>query len=1047
MTSKSAHVGGVAYRTDPGKARPDNQDVVGHFQTPDGGSELLVVCDGMGGHEFGKFAAETALSIISRSFVQCLETEDPGTLMTRAIKEANGAIFAEASSSPGRRKMGTTCAVLMVRQGQAHIAHVGDSRIYRIRPGQVESLTRDHTSVQRMVDGGLLTEEEAREHPQRNVLSRCVGVSSQVEPEVHGPLPVMPDDLYLLCSDGLSSVVEDGTIAEVVRQYPPLQAVDALIDLANKRGGPDNISIAMIAFHAGAVDLDTSTIPVQDSHTEEATAGVVGGAPAPLILGRDPGCDVVMDAPMVSASHLQVTPTEDGLEVLDLGSTNGTFLGSRRRRLNGTARVARGDVLFLGSYRLPVSLLMERLGLRFDVEAKPKQAIVAQQPMVLGRDPSCDLVVDRSQVSARHAKLTPLSGGAFQGQDLGTTNGTFIDGRRITSDVLRPGSSLSLGSCRVRISAEGVVDVEPGGDTVRLDGVQVGRVVRHRKTGQPLTLLDEVSVSIYPSELVGLMGPSGAGKTTFMLSLNGYEPPTSGRVLINGEDLYANFDRFRGLIGYLPQDDIIHKELTVRESLYFTTKLRLPPDTTDSEIEQRIDRVLDDLKLTAQGDQIIGSAEAKVLSGGQRKRVNLAQELVTDPVLMFLDEPTSGLSSRDTSDVMAVLRGLADRGRTIVLTIHQPSPEVYGRMDHVLLLSPGGKLSYYGPTEPDSYEYFQVPEPSPDKIMDQLEQRPAEEWQETYRASETSRTYVSERIAAVPTADEGESGLAGRSPARAAALPQFQTLFRRYATIKARDRLNLAIVALQAPVVGLLLTLISYSETKNPMDRGIPLFLMCIASIFFGCFYASREIVNELAIYRRERMVNLRVLPYVASKFAMLSLMGSAQVLLLYIIVRLGVGLDGSHWAYLGVLCSTVLAATAMGLVLSAVVRSAEAAMAIVPIILIPQIILAGFLVPLDPKDKIKLRYLAAPMVSRWSTEALLEVERKSLRGSPTLPANVAAGADAPADYEQGWEKEYFNKKDLTARRLGFDLLILLLFTVGFMAACCLLVRLKDRKT
>jgi len=182
MTSKSAHVGGVAYRTDPGKARPDNQDVVGHFQTPDGGSELLVVCDGMGGHEFGKFAAETALSIISRSFVQCLETEDPGTLMTRAIKEANGAIFAEASSSPGRRKMGTTCAVLMVRQGQAHIAHVGDSRIYRIRPGQVESLTRDHTSVQRMVDGGLLTEEEAREHPQRNVLSRCVGVSSQVEP-------------------------------------------------------------------------------------------------------------------------------------------------------------------------------------------------------------------------------------------------------------------------------------------------------------------------------------------------------------------------------------------------------------------------------------------------------------------------------------------------------------------------------------------------------------------------------------------------------------------------------------------------------------------------------------------------------------------------------------------------------------------------------------------------------------------------------------------------------------------------------------------------
>jgi len=1046
MHAKRQFSNSVGYRTDPGKERSDNQDVVGHFQIPNRDSDLLVVCDGMGGHESGKFAAETVLSMISRSFLEGPETEEPEALLARAIKEANKVIYSKASSGLGRRrKIGTTCAALLVRQGLAHMAHVGDSRIYRIRDGQAERLTRDHTSVQRMVDGGLLTEEEAREHPERNVLSKCIGVSQEVKPEVQGPMPVKANDLYLLCSDGLSGVVEDEAISELAGRHPPQRAVEELIALANQHGGPDNISVAIISFRAQGMAKDVPDSPASISGAEKTVPDASDSVHEPLVVGRDPDCDFVLDAPMVSARHLQVTPVQGGLEVQDLESTNGTYLGSRNHRLDGPARVRRGDVVFLGSYRLPVAVLIEKL--RLDepgVVGKPTQVTVVQHPLVLGRDPDCDLVVDRPQVSAHHARLSPLGGGAFRVEDLGTTNGTFIDGERVTEGILRPGSALSLGSCRVQVSDTGGVEFSPGGDTVRLDGVQIGRVVRHRKTGQPLGLLDGVSVSIYPSELVGLMGPSGAGKTTFMLSLNGYEPPTTGQVLINGEDLYANFDRFRGLIGYLPQDDIIHSELTVRESLYFTAKLRLPADTQDAEIEERIERVLIELKLTEQGDQVIGSAEAKVLSGGQRKRVNLAQELVTDPVLMFLDEPTSGLSSKDTTDVMAVLRGLADRGRTIVLTIHQPSREVYGRMDHVLLLSPGGKLAYFGPTEPDSYEYFQLEEPSPDKVMDSLEYRTADEWQEAYRTSETCHTYVDERIAAVP-APESVKAHADRAPARAAALPQLWTLLRRYTTIKARDRLNMGIVALQAPVVGLLLTLISYSESKDPTDRGLALFLMCIASIFFGCFNASREIVNERAIYLRERMVNLQVLPYVASKFTLLGLVGGAQVALLYIIVRLGVGLEGSPWSYLGVLWLTVLASTGMGLVLSAVVRSAEAAMAIVPIILIPQIVLAGFLVRLDPEDKIRLRYLAAPMVSRWSTEALLEVERTSL-DTEQGPAPEGAARPMPSD-EQRWHAAYFKNRDLTAWRLGFDSLVLLLFTAGMLATSCLLIRLKDRKT
>ena len=774
------------------------------------------------------------------------------------------------------------------------------------------------------------------------------------------------------------------------------------------------------------------------------------GASRAYLVGRDQAADLYLDAAMVSACHVLIKPAGGTIKVIDLYSSNGTFLNERDNRVVGASEASRDDVLFLGSYRLPLERTLGEFSPEKREEAKAATVKLQDKPLILGRDDTCDIVLPYPQVSARHAKLTPQAEGNCLVEDLGSTNGIFVNGIRTKKTLLYPGSTLSLGSIPVELEPSGVIRAIKVKGTMRLDAIQVSRVVTHRKTKKPLKILDDVSVSVYPNELVGLMGPSGAGKSTALKAMNGYESPTRGKVRVNNESLYGNYDRFRGLIGYLPQDDIIHKELTVEESLYYTARLRMTSDHTDREIKERIKKLLEQLDLYDKRGDIIGSVEQQVLSGGQRKRVNLAQELVTDPVILFLDEPTSGLSSRDTREVMKLLRDLADHGHTIIVTIHQPSQEVYEMMDHIMLLTKGGKLAFYGPTTPDSYDYFKASQ-DPDQVMDNLEKKPPDTWQKQYLGSDQCETYIQERLSKAKDPDS-EQLKPPRQKKFASPFRQWWTLFRRYTKIKFRDKTNLIIMLLQAPVVGILLALMFHDAQESPMKRAAPIFFMCVAAIFFGCFNACREIVSERSIYKRERMVNLKVIPYVLSKFAFLGLVGLFQVLLLYVIGRIFMGLSGNWLAYLGLMSVTILASTAMGLLLSAVVRSSEAAMAIVPIILIPQIILSGFMVPLSAPKKEYVAYLAFPMLSRWSVEGLMEIERKGLAKSGTKrPPKFAFGRKRivfkkKIGYAWIWKKRWLKKKHLTPRRLGIDFLVITAFLLLFLFSCFLLVKRQDRQ-
>ena len=699
----------------------------------------------------------------------------------------------------------------------------------------------------------------------------------------------------------------------------------------------------------------------------------IGAAKTSYIVGRDPEADFTADVPTVSRRHIQIAKVPDGWEVTDLGSSNGTFLNSKSNRLDKPALVARHDVLLLGTYRLPVKLLTDRLETSNTNTAKASIKLQPKKPVIIGRSDQCDVLLSSPQVSGRHAKLTLLENGRLLVEDLGSLNGTFVNGKRITREETSLDSQIAIGFITIDVAKNHKVAVNSVHNAIRLDALHINRSTVHRTTGKNLTLLDDVDLSIFPSELVALMGPSGAGKTTLLQILCGEEAPTSGELLLNGENLFENFDRYRSAIGYVPQDDILHKDLTVHQAFYFSARMRLPPDTTDSEIEQRISQTLEELNLVDQKDQLIGSIENKVLSGGQRKRVNLGVELVSDPVLLFLDEPTSGLSSSDTADIISVLRELANQGKTIILTIHQPSAEVYNKMNYVLLLAKGGQLAFFGPPNPDSFDYFQATKQTPDEVIANLDKKAPKELSASYRQSALFSEYVKDRQA--DRANQPNTNKHSHQKARAFPLAQFFTLFQRFCLIKQRDKENLIFLTLFPIAIGLLIGNLS----TDKLGFSVPLFIMVLATIFSGLLNACREIVAERAIFKRERRVNLQIMPYLMSKIVLLWAIGLMQSLILIIVMRSIISLHANTAEVFLVLAATSLASTIIGLLISAIVVAETQAMSFTNLILIVHLVMGGCVFPLDQDWK---KLLASPLISRWATEALLDSELRGMDGS-----------------------------------------------------------------
>ncbi|WP_373412866.1 ATP-binding cassette domain-containing protein [Streptomyces sp. NRRL B-24572] len=595
----------------------------------------------------------------------------------------------------------------------------------------------------------------------------------------------------------------------------------------------------------------------------------------------------------------------------------------------------------------------------------------------IGRAPDNDVVVADLVVSRRHAELRAHPDGTYWIHDLGSHNGTFLNGAPVVDARVTSEDIVGIGRAAFCLIGGQLVEFTDTGE-VSLDVRSLAVTVDHGRK----TLLDEVSFPVGQKCLLAVVGPSGAGKSTLLGALTGQRPADRGTVLYDGRDLYRDYAELRQRIGLVPQDDILHLQLTVRRALGYAAELRFPEDTVASERRARVDEVIRELGLVERAEQPIHS-----LSGGQRKRVSVALELLTKPSLLFLDEPTSGLDPGMDRSVMHMLRGLADDGRTVVVVTHSVlSLDV---CDRLLVLAPGGRVAYYGPPA-DTLGFFgfeQWPE-----AFEAFENDRDRDWAEQYRTSRFHRRYVADPMAhpdvpapAVPAVPAGAPGPAdGRAAAEPGPPPkaqswgsQLRTLVRRYAAALSADRTFLAIMIALPFVMGAMARALS-EGSLNPESTLNVLLILCVGAVLTGAANAVRELVKERTIYRRERAVGLSRSAYLASKVVVLGLITVVQAVVLTLVALIGVPLNvpGGKGVLMPplveiTLAVALLAFTAMmlGLLVSALVRKEEVTMPLLVLLAIVQVVFCGAL--LKVRGTPVLEQLAWLVPSRWAFAAM----------------------------------------------------------------------------
>jgi ABC-type multidrug transport system ATPase subunit len=588
--------------------------------------------------------------------------------------------------------------------------------------------------------------------------------------------------------------------------------------------------------------------------------------------------------------------------------------------------------------------------------------------MRIGRALENELVVSDLQVSRYHAEFRAHPDGRYEIVDLGSHNGTYVNGQPIQRHLLGRGDIVGVGHSTFRLVGDRLEEFVDTG-AVSFSARRLSVRVPHGKTTK--TILKDVSFGVPEKSLIGVIGPSGSGKSTLLRALTGYRPADQGEVLYDNRNLYKHFAELRQRIGLVPQDDILHKELQVRKALRYAAKLRFPGDTRSAEREARINEVLRELKLDIHADKRITS-----LSGGQRKRVSVALELLTKPSLIFLDEPTSGLDPGMDRDVMKLLRGLADDGRTVLVVTH--SVAELALCDKLLVMAPGGSVAYFGP--PDEALTFFGYETWAD-VFSAFENYRDYDWSGRWRGSQHYQLYAAELDAAPQQANHIPQQ-AVRPPKPQGWGAQLFTLVRRYLSVIISDKGFIGLMLVLPAVLGIVSVLIpaksglGYGPPQSHLqnkDAGTILMILAVGACFAGAANSVRELIKERVIYERERAVGLSRSAYLMSKVIVLGLITVLQGAIIC-----GIGFaprklppEGvilkSHPAVEMALVIMAFGFTSMmfGLIISALVKTAEKTMPLLVMFAIVQIVFTGVLFQLF--DKPGVEQFAWLMPARWA--------------------------------------------------------------------------------
>lgn len=545
------------------------------------------------------------------------------------------------------------------------------------------------------------------------------------------------------------------------------------------------------------------------------------------------------------------------------------------------------------------------------------------------------------------------------------------------------------------------------------------------------TGLNNVMVAEGPGKLIGIMGASGAGKTTLLHVLAGLEKPTEGEVLINGFDIHKQKDKIHGVIGYVSQDDLLIEELTVYQNLYYNAKLCFA-DLTEVQLHKRVITMLEDLGLDQRKDLKVGSVLDKTISGGQRKRLNIALELIREPAVLFLDEPTSGLSSRDSENVIDLLKELSLKGKLVFVVIHQPSSDIYKMFDKMIIMDVGGVPAYYGPPV-EAVTYFKKAthqvdsnrgqceicgNVNPEQIFNIIEAKVVDEYGQPTAKRKISpsewHVWYQERFKTPKVEHVKEA------PPKSLNLPsrirQAIIFTTRDVLSKISNKQYLLINLLEGPLLALILAFITKyksapggAEYSFRYNENYPAFLLMsiIVALFMGLTISAEEIIHDRKILKRESFLNLSWNSYLISKLAILFVMSAIQTLCFAVVSNLILEIE---WAMLLpfwlVLFTASCMANVLGLNISSAFNSAVTVYVLIPLLLIPQMILSGLLFSFDKlnsaiSSKGKVPLVADMMASRWAYEAMAVYQFKN--NAYEKPFYIHDKIESEADYKSSF--------------------------------------------
>lgn len=787
--------------------------------------------------------------------------------------------------------------------------------------------------------------------------------------------------------------------------HTPTIAVALPVQPSNVAPKGTQIALPLDQIGEGVPSLEISTNTGRPGQTYQLTKPVI-------TIGRDPTCDIVINEPTVSSFHAQIVREEDQLILLHPHP-------SRPRTANGLMyqgqiiagdqkfrkQLRRGDIFRIGDEGGVLVTLTFHDGTSASQEALPEiRPIPLLDAMItLGRLPDNQVVLNHPQVSGHHARLVRDARG-YRIIDLESTNHVYVNAQQVKNQPLQAGDVIRIGPFKLTFTGTQLTQQDESGG-IRIDATHIQKFGNKK-----VVLLNDISLVIPPRTFVALVGGSGAGKSTLMDALNGQRPAQQGTILYNGQDYYRNLAAFSTQLGYVPQDDIVHRDLTVERALYYAARLRLPEDFTRAQIQQRVDDVLEDVEMKHRRKLLVSK-----LSGGQRKRVSIALELLANPSVFFLDEPTSGLDPGLDRKMMLLLRRLADKGHTVILVTHATSN--INVCDAICFLAQGGRMAYYGPPNQARAFFGKSSFAEIYTALEPTEERPdiPAEAEARFKASPDYQRYVLEPLKQGPNKniDAVQSTTEIKQPRRGKFWQQFLLLSLRYMELLKNDVGNLLILLLQAPIIAVILlfmagpntftashivvcpTRADITATSGPIvstdcqrvvdmlntpqgqalvasegkskeqilqdaiapSSGVTaqevLFIMSFAAVMFGCINAAREVVKEGQVYRRERAVNLGIAPYMLSKCFVLGLLCLLQSAILVLIVNAGIPFHQGIFlpvvleVYI-TLALTSLAGLMLGLAVSALAPNTDRAMSFVPILLIPQVIFSGIVFTLD---------------------------------------------------------------------------------------------------